>query len=382
MALSRARVNLLSTTTVVDFGYELRGLSGGHDPGHRAHWYARRERLAVPSRHTPTTTATTTASRSEGLHVPRLRTAPYPDFFLVGAPRCATTLAYQALRGHPEIFMPAMKEPHFFSNDLDAGTHLDGRFFIRDPEVYLALFADARGDQMVGEADVLNLFSPGAARRIHGVRPDARILIQLREPVGHMHSFHSVRFLHGFEGLSFADAIGAVEDRRNGRRLPFLARNVRMYDYFAVARFSEQVERYLDVFGRERLHIVLLDDFRADAPATFAEILQFLGVDDSYHPHLSPVNEQRSIVNTRLYHLARWPPLVQRAKRVVPRRLHRSVRNTVHRLGRWDRPSDPPPAMDAELRRRLRGQFEPEVRRLGSLLGRDLITLWGYDTDA
>jgi hypothetical protein len=310
---------------------------------------------------------------------PAGRIALYPDFYLVGAPRCATTLMYQALRGHPDIFMPAVKEPHFFSNDLDSGTHLDGRFFYRDAEAYLKLFEGAAPGQLVGEADVLNLFSPAASTRIRAVRPDARILIQIREPVAHMYSFHSVRYLHGFEGLGFSDAIRAVEARRNGRRLPFLARNVQMYDYPAVARFSGQIERYLRAFGPGQVHIVLLDDIAADAEGTFAGIMRFLGVDDAYRPDLRPVNEHRAIENTRLYHFARWPPLVGRAKRVVPRRFHAGVRGAIDRFGRWDRPATRPPPMDAALRQTLRAEFEPEVARLSALLGRDLFTLWGYE---
>ncbi len=34
-----------------------------------------------------------------------------PDFFIVGHPKCGTTALYEMLRRHPQIFMPALKEP-------------------------------------------------------------------------------------------------------------------------------------------------------------------------------------------------------------------------------------------------------------------------------
>lgn len=37
-----------------------------------------------------------------------------PDIFLVGAPKCGTSAMYEALRQHPDIFMPERKEPHYF----------------------------------------------------------------------------------------------------------------------------------------------------------------------------------------------------------------------------------------------------------------------------
>jgi hypothetical protein len=40
--------------------------------------------------------------------------------------------------------------------------------------------------------------------------------------------------------------------------------------------------------------------------------------------------------------------------------------------------SDPPPP-DEELMLELRRRFRPEVEALSDYLGRDLVTLWGYD---
>ena len=37
------------------------------------------------------------------------------DFFLVGAARCGTTFLYNCLESNPNIFLPKVKEPNFFS---------------------------------------------------------------------------------------------------------------------------------------------------------------------------------------------------------------------------------------------------------------------------
>ncbi len=41
-----------------------------------------------------------------------------PDFFIVGHAKCGTTALYEMLRGHPQIFMPELKEPAYFATDL------------------------------------------------------------------------------------------------------------------------------------------------------------------------------------------------------------------------------------------------------------------------
>src|SRR5579871_6132354 len=81
-----------------------------------------------------------------------------PDFFIVGAAKCGTTTLYAHLKGHPEVFMPDLKEPDFFGDDL---FQLTG-----DERSYLDLFAAAGPDVLAGEASALYLYSEVAAEKI------------------------------------------------------------------------------------------------------------------------------------------------------------------------------------------------------------------------
>ena len=40
--------------------------------------------------------------------------------------------------------------------------------------------------------------------------------------------------------------------------------------------YAQQVERYFEVFGRERVHVILYDDFQDNALATDQETCAFL----------------------------------------------------------------------------------------------------------
>ena len=41
-----------------------------------------------------------------------------PNFFIVGAPKAGTTSLYHYLDQHPQAYMSAIKEPHFFAAEI------------------------------------------------------------------------------------------------------------------------------------------------------------------------------------------------------------------------------------------------------------------------
>ena len=185
---------------------------------------------------------------------------------------------YTYLQQHPDVFMPANKEPRFHCSDLDSGSDLDGKFFIRDQGEYLALFDAAGLAARVGEGCIFNLFSTTAADSIKEMSPDAKIIILLREPVEQMYSFHAVRRRNATEDLDFGAALDAEADRREGRRLPKLARNLKMYQYRAVASYTDQVARYFERFGRDKVLVLIYEELRSDPRAAYLQTLDFLGL--------------------------------------------------------------------------------------------------------
>src|ERR1700691_3844946 len=108
-----------------------------------------------------------------------------PDFFIVGHHKSGTTAMYEMLRPHPEIYMPAMKEPEFFGRDRTFGETRPQTY-----AEYLALFEAAGPRQLAGEASPSYLSSASAAKLIADVQPAARIIAILREPASFLNSLH------------------------------------------------------------------------------------------------------------------------------------------------------------------------------------------------
>ncbi len=294
-----------------------------------------------------------------------VRSGRLPDFFIAGAPKCGTTSMYAYLRQHPQIFMPFLKEPLFFGADL---THRYGRM---QPAEYLALFRPARADQVVGEASAWYLYSETAAREIHDAVPGAKIIVMLRNPIDVMHAQHSqLRFNRQEDIADFGEALAAEPRRLEGRDLPSGTFRRENLFYRRMVRFAEQLERYFDVFGRDRVHVVIYDDLRADTAAEYRGVLAFLEVDASVEVTLEPRNQSKRIRSTLIQRLVWDPPLVRRLAPMLRRfPIAHRVRDAVLRVNSVSSSRE---TLDPGLRADLVRELKPEITRLERLLDRDL----------
>ena len=154
--------------------------------------------------------------------------------------------------------------------------------------------------------------------------------------------------------------------------------------YSEHVRYVEQLRRYHAVFPPEQVLVLIYEDFRDDNEATVRQVLRFLEVDDSYPIGRVEANPTVRVQSQRLYELVRSVylgrgPASSAAKAVikalVPRRLRLEALQTTRRRVLYRKPGPPDESLMLELRRRYRG----EVLALSEYLGRDLVTLWGYD---
>ncbi len=294
-----------------------------------------------------------------------------PNLFVVGAPRCGTTALHDLLAQHPEIYMSPFKEPHFFNGDINR-RFVEYQGQTNDPltwdlEPYLRLFARAEAESVRGESSVYYLFSPEAVERIHAFNPDAKIVIMLRDPHEFQRSLHARLRQAGDEDCAdFARAMDLEVDRRAGRNVPITVRFPEILYYSYYAEFSRWIQAYRDKFGQHQVKVMLLDDMKRDAQASYSDLLCFLEVDDFPVPARANRNGN---LEPRFAFIIRY--LYKRGKR-------RKMGRINGRLERWNTR----PATRRELkptdRERLRRELLPEVQKLSAMLDRDLVELWGY----
>lgn len=298
---------------------------------------------------------------------PRFRSSTSaPNFFLVGAPKSATTSLYHYLHQHPDVYMAIPKEPLYFGTDLH--TH---KLRTRSKREYQSYFEPGRDCPRRGDATVWYLYSSRAAREIHRFCPEARIIIILRHPVEAMHAMHSQFLLTGNENLtSFRQAVEAEPSRKRGRRIPPGCYFRQGLYYSEVFDYTPQIRRYLDVFEREQIKIIRFTNFAQHTARCFRSVLEFLDLDPEFEPSFRRHNPNGQLRPSFLRRLVRRVPGDTKAvlKQIIPVqscvKLWRNIAPLM--IEQTSRPSPKKSFQD-----RLVRQFKPSIKRLERLLERD-----------
>jgi hypothetical protein len=297
-----------------------------------------------------------------------------PNFFVVGAARASTTSLNRYLSQHPEIFIPPGKEMHFFAAEhfpySGPGDESMNRLVVRDAEQYTQLFKGVAGEKAIGETSAFYLCLPGTAERIARAVPGAKILMILREPADRAYSAYMFLKRDGRETLSFEEGLRQEAARKQQGFEP-------MWWYKELSLYAAQVQRYLEVFGREQVKVLLYEEFYANPGQVLREVFAFLGVreevsiDTSLHYNVA--GEVKSLrLYTFLTNFIRNPNSVEkRIKSLLPRSLRRAWGAKV--VGMLVKPVP----IDLQLRAQLKPYFLEDVMKLEELLHRDLLC-WHY----
>jgi hypothetical protein len=210
-----------------------------------------------------------------------------PDFLIIGAARCGTTWLYECLKAHPGIYLPADKrpEPHFFLKQSE---------YDRGLAYYSARYFDQADPSLVaGEASTSYLYHPSVAARVARHLPDVRLIAILRNPVDRAFSNYIVSRRNGLETLSFSDAIRTEPSRLADPGSEF-EREICPFAYIDRGRYLAQLSRYMGLFSRQRLHVVLFDDLAASPEQVLRATHAFLGVDPDFLPDPLPSRLNRA----------------------------------------------------------------------------------------
>lgn len=294
-----------------------------------------------------------------------------PNFLVIGAAKSGTTSLYYALRQHPDVFMPAVKEPRFFAY-ADAQPALRGPGDVRTHEeagtvytwgAYCDLFREATRESAVGEASPNYLYSAAAPRHIHARLPEVRLVALLRNPVdrAYSHFLHLVR--SGREPLrDFGAALDAEAER--------IAQGWEWsWHYQQMGFYHRQLTRYLEYFPREQLAVYLFDDFVADPVAVVQQVYRHLGVDAQFTPDMAARHRATGMPRSerlqRLIHNADHG-LRQLARYLLPE----AVREWL--LVRVKSANLEKPPLDPAVRARLTAVYRDDILQLQDLLDRDL----------
>ena len=233
----------------------------------------------------------------------RGRTAPRrsgPDFICIGMQKAGTRWLYQQLRGHPEFWMPPIKELNFFNGNLEKKRNLrlidirspkiasrlarnrahrndaiDAAFFRNVTSYYdnylnfdwYESLLNLKGDLLTG--DITEAYSMLPDRTIKDIRtrfPNVRIILLLRDPVERLWSQLCMEWRNG----------RIATEELNSWEL--LRPSILGHKNFVGRMYPTKVwNNWANSFDPEQMHYWFLEDISETPYETTASILDFLG---------------------------------------------------------------------------------------------------------
>lgn len=289
-----------------------------------------------------------------------------PNFFIIGAPKSGTTSLSEYLRTHPNIFISTPKEPQYFASDFSkrAVPRLD---------LYLSLFEGANSDlhKAVGEASVCYILSRVAVSEILKFNPNAKFIVMLRKPIELVQSLHSQMVFRGLENVTdFELAWRAGAERKEGKQIPRYCYESKWLMYSDWGMLGEQVERLFATTTRERVKIILFEDFIGDMSRTYEDVLKFLGVPSDGRKNFPKINANKRVKYKKAQ---RGLVFIENIWRSVKPRLGLSKGFGFHsRLSLFNSEQAERKQIPDELYNELRSLYYQDVVKLSKLIGRDL----------
>lgn len=299
------------------------------------------------ARHPPDRRTRDGAARiGRGVHrIRRATSMTLPTFLGIGVPRAGTSWLNTLLAGHPDVYVPAIRdEIRFFDEHYDRGF-----------EWYESLFPsreEADGYRAIGEVSPQYLECEECTERISAAIPQSQLIVILRHPVTRSYS------QYGFF-LQRRNYRGSFED--------FLAFNPRSIE----RSYSHHLKRYLNLFDRSRVLALVFEDVFRDVAQAKATIADFLDIDVARFPDSAGGGKVNASGVPRFRALSGF--VAKTGNRL--RRWHMEpivdlfMRSPVHRLlGKGELL----PPLDEDLKRRLSERFQGEFDQLERLMRIDL----------
>lgn len=211
-----------------------------------------------------------------------------PDFLVVGAQRAGTTWLHRVLRRHPRLWLPPVKELHYFDKPGIRRTILCAkerrrigrkrllsldpwllRFWLgrRDDAWYASLFRAARARGLVaGEITPAYATLPEAVlRRIQAMNDRIKLVYVMRDPVERAWSAVNNAAKKGDPSAAAVETAIA-----RAREAGAAARSA----------YADTLERLEAVFPASRIHCCFFDDLRARPAELTHALFRFLDVEE------------------------------------------------------------------------------------------------------
>jgi lipopolysaccharide transport system ATP-binding protein len=242
-----------------------------------------------------------------------------PGFLIIGTQKGGTTTLYHMLKQHPQVTMLEIKEVHFFDKNYFKGNDWYLKHFPRE---------SLTKRKIAGEASPYYLFHPLVPGRVATHFPGVKLIVLLRNPIDRAYSqFRHEQKLGNEPGQSFGEAIQRElsEFEKEEKKLingeTNFSRFHSSFSYLHRGLYFQQISRWLNYFSKDQILFIKSEDFFQHPKEELKKVYRFLGINCIFPKDTSPMN-----VNTY-------------------------------------------PALDNDLKQKLRDFFSSDAKQLAGLIG-------------
>jgi len=308
------------------------------------------------------------------------------NFFFVGFPKSGSTLFWNMLREHPEIYSSPLKELNFFNTDhieiikQKLGKHYSEQ--ISSKKEYESLYTHPESP-FNGDFNPTYIYSHKAPELIYSYNENAKIIIAIREPVSYIRSTHFQNLYNLSEDEEdLLKALRLEKSRKAGRHIPELCTLPFFLIYSELVCYQKFIENYVKMFPTKHIEIILFDDIVKDKFIVYKDLIQFIGVRDinfkPSEPDHNPSHKLR-FKSVRKYLLK--PTIKKTILKIISKKMMPAGVKISHRLFKKE---EKKPSLSDKALEELKSRFKPEVLLLNDYLSKkglisvDLCKLWGY----
>ena len=281
-----------------------------------------------------------------------------PNLFIIGAPKCGTTSLFRYLSEHPDIFIPAKKEPNFLIYDnlkkIDARSR-EVKKAIKTPDGYLNLYMDSGDEKYLLDGTVFVYSFDDALKKLKEMSPDYKAVIILRNPV--------LRFISHYKmSVNLNDVKKPIEEYIKS---PICGMGMNTLE---LGLYSKRLKRVFEILGSDRVHVLLLDNLKQNVEETLLKLYDFLEInrvlpENCHKVYLKNPGIAKSAFFRRIYVKSKFLKLVKKIFRKTP--IYK-LKNGINKKLYSDL------VISQEINKTLFEYYENDIYELENILGRKL----------
>jgi hypothetical protein len=271
-----------------------------------------------------------------------------PNFIIIGSEKAGTTTISNAIALQKSVFIPKIKEIHFFSNNWDKGLNWYKNYFDNNVKI--------KGEASPSYTDYPLI--KDVPERIYKTLPNVKLLYVLRNPIKRIISQyrHALYYNWISKNLDFEEAI------------------IYRPQLIDTGKYYFQIKQYLRFFDKNQIKIICIEEI--NEPGFFESVYEFLNIND---PIIRKIKNENKTGDKFIF-----PKYLEFARKSdIIRKIAGSYHNEGILINRYynvlklfNKDKIPYPIISTEMRQKLLDIYYTDIADLSKLTNINFERIW------